>query len=1688
MPDPLALFGPATRTWFRQSFAEPTAVQARGWASIAAGQHTLMLAPTGSGKTLAAFLWCLDRLARHPPDCADSPDGREGRDGRDGREGRDRPGAGDEPGGTRVVYVSPIKALAYDIERNLRAPLAGLQRLGAGGEVTVDVRTGDTPQKERERQRRHPGQILITTPESLYLLLAGRSRERLRGVETIIVDEIHALAPTKRGVHLGLTLERLCHLVTSAGNPEPQRIGLSATQRPLIEVARYLGGDRPVEIVDASARPAMDLAIVVPAQEMDHPGTAGRDGGGMWPLIYPRLLELILAHRTTIIFVNSRRLAERVSQQLTELAVTTGLALQGSDGGELVRAHHGSVARHQRLEIEEALKAGRLRAIAATSSLELGIDMGTVDLVIQVESPGSVSRGLQRIGRAGHHVGGVSIGRIIPKFRGDLLEATVVAQKMLEGEVEPIRVPDSALDVLAQQIVAMVAVDAWKVDDLERLVHRTASYRELSRGALTGVLDMLAGRYPSDEFAELRPRLTWDRQTDVLVGRKGARLLSVVSGGTIPDRGTYAVHLGSGARIGELDEEMVAESRKGETFLLGATTWRIEDITRDRVIVSPAPGEPGKMPFWRGEGPGRPIELGRALGAFCRELDDRLGRDPAGAHAWLTGALRLDRFAADNLIAYLGDQRAAAGGVPTDHAITIERFRDELGDVRVCILSPFGSRVHAPWSLVIARQLEAELGYPIHPLYTDDGIALRFADGDLLPTDDQLIPDPDDVENVLVEELARSSVFASHFRENAARALLLPRRRPGQRTPLWAQRLRAQQLMGVALRFPAFPITLETYREVLRDVFDLPALIDVLRQIRSRAIRIEPAATEMASPFARSLVFDYVAAFLYEGDAPLAERKAQALTLDRNLLRELIGGGELRELLDLDVLDEVEAELQQLAEDRKARSPDEIHDLLRRIGDLSLDEIAARTVAGVELVKPASGAATGLASTPASVSAAATGLASAAASVRAAGNGLASGAATGLASTPAIQLASTPASVNASGNDAVATGLASAQASMSALENGLASVPATGLASVPGSAPGSVIEALLASRRIAQVRIAGAARFIATEDAARYRDGLGVQLPPGLPAALLEPVAQPLETLVARWARTHAPFTAAAPAARWGLPPAQIEPVLGLLEARNQLVRGELRPGGTHKDSCDPEVLRQLRRRTLAKLRAQVAPVGAATFAAFLPRWHGLDQPRRGLGALRDAIGRLEGVALPVSELEARILPARILDYHPRMLDELGAAGELVWVGAGALGTKDGRVILLRRDRALALAPEPQPLAHPTPIHEAIIAHLQRGGASFLVAIEQAVASSVVRPEPRSGAVPELPSSRAAGATHAPIVAALWDLVWAGIVTNDTFAPLRSLGQPAGRRVHAHATFGGRWSLVTSLGPAVTATMRAHAQATALLERWGIAGRATARADDLPGGFAAVGDVLRAMEDAGTIRRGYFVESLEGAQFAWPGAIDRLRAAPRGDAQRVDVLPAVDPACAWGSALPWPTLRDPNARPARRVGATAILVDGELAVWLEPKARRIVTGELPTESIELALAVGLPRVAARARRRELTIELIDGVPAGESPLARVLLANAARADYRGLVVRAQPSVIPGPSIAAATLGTATTTLVAPPPTSLAIPSSKLLNTKGNLHVEAQAPAEIELDGLDFEADPEDLEAEPDADGDFDADA
>lgn len=1499
--DPLAPFSQITRDWFTESFAGPTKVQALGWDRIARGEHTLMLAPTGSGKTLAAFLACLDRLTSRPP----------------------------EKSGTRVLYVSPIKALAYDVERNLTSPLLGLSRVAAARGLAlhvpgIDVRTGDTSPADRRKQLREPGEILITTPESLYLLLGSAARTNLASVETVIVDEIHAVAPTKRGVHLALSLERLSALCTAAGNAEPQRIGLSATQRPLDEIARYLGGDRPVAIVDAGELPKLDLEILVPVPDMSAPPPASAaatglsdtlgDSRGMWPAIYPRLLELVMAHRSTILFVNSRRLAERLATQLTELA-----RLEGScpPDVELVRAHHGSVARLQRLGIEEDLKAGRLRAITATSSLELGIDMGAVDLVVQIESPGAVARGLQRIGRAGHQVGAVSRGRIVPKFRGDLLEAAVCARGMLDGKVEAIRLPENCLDVLAQQIVAMCATQPWKVADLERVVSRAASYRNLGRASLTAVLDMLAGRYPSDELAELRPRLTWDRTSDVLTARPGARLLSVVNAGTIPDRGLYPVHLGEGGpRVGELDEEMVHESRRGETFLLGATTWRVEDITRDRVIVSPAPGEPGKMPFWRGDGPARPVELGRMVGAFTRHVDELLARhEPEVAAAMLRKTHMLDGYAAQNLIAYIQSQREATTAVPTDRTIVVERFRDELGDWRVCILSPLGGRVHAPWAHVLSRRLEDKLGYPVHPLYTDDGIALRFADGDELPELEELFPAADEIEELVVSELARSARFAGVFRENAARALLLPRRRPGQRTPLWIQRQKSQQLMGVALRFPSFPIVLESYRECLRDIFDMPALRELLAAVERREIAVEGVTLDRASPFASSLVFDYVASFLYEGDAPVAERKAQALTLDRSLLRELLGEGELRELLDPVALEEVEDELAGRSEQRRARSGEQLADLLRRVGDLTTAELEERS--SDELRGGADGAGGGVA---------------------------------------------------------------------------------------------AALAQLAATRQVAAVRIGGQERWIAVEDAARYRDGLGTVLPPGLPAALLGATEGALTSLFARYARVHGPFLLEDVAVRWALPRGAVAALADAAVATGALVRGALRPGGTQLELCDAEVLRRIRRRTLARLRSQVAPVEATAMGRFLPAWHGIGGGRRGMTALREALGQLEGQALSFTELETKILPARVLDFSPRMLDELGAMGELVWVGRGASGLTDGKVALVRRQRGPLLITPGELPPGAGELHQKLVEHLTMVGASFLVGLEMAA--------------PE--------ATRAQIRDALWDLVWAGVITNDTFAPLRSLrsaggkggkrgaaeperaqpssrperpGRGRGRGGYAtpHASFGGRWSLVSHLvltPRPPSGTERWHALAVSLLDRWGVVSREAALAEAVPGGFAALVPVLDGMEEAGTVRRGYFVEGLSGRQYAWAGAIDRLRAETAG--RTVTVLSAGDPANPFGAILPWPQAKG-GVRLGRRPGSQLVMVDGAPVLHVEPRGGKVATFAAASDAdLELAIVQGLKQVSGVARRA-LVIESIDGEPAITSPWAKTFDYAGYRRDYRGFV-------------------------------------------------------------------------------------
>ena len=927
--DPLATFTPQVRDWFTRSFESPTAAQAQAWPAIASGENVLVSAPTGSGKTLAAFLWGLDRLVA-------------------------------EPGHGRLVYVSPLKALSYDIEKNLRAPLRGI-----GGEISVAIRTGDTPQKERQAMLRTPPDVLITTPESLYLMLTSKAREFLAEADSVIVDEIHAVARTKRGAHLALTLERLEQV---AGKPL-QRIGLSATQRPLEEVGRFLvGGGRECRIVDAGVRKPLDLRIQVPVESMSEPGAhdvtdaavggQGTAAGGgdligtglgdapatqrsIWPAIYPELLELIRAHRSTIVFVNSRRGAERLAVRLNELAAED----DGDGTSYIARAHHGSLAREERLIVEDLLKSGELPCLVATSSLELGIDMGAVDLVIQVESPKSVTAGLQRIGRAGHGVGEVSRGRIFPKFRADLVECAVVAKRMRDGDIEPTVVPRNPLDVLAQQIVAATATgDEWKVPELHDMVRRAYPFGELTRELLDSVLDMLDGRYPSEEFSELRPRIVWDRVDDTIRARKGALQLAVTNAGTIPDRGLYGVHLPDGRRVGELDEEMVYEARPGQTFLLGASTWRIEEITRDRVIVTPAPGAPGAVPFWKGDGIGRPKELGEAIGAFVREAVDR---EPAE----LAGEYDLDERAARNLSAFLREQRDATRVVPSDRTIVIERFRDEIGDWRLCVLSPYGGRVHAAWALALSARVRDEFGLESDAIWSDDGIIVHLPDADEAPAADLVLVQPDELEELVVRELSGSALFGARFRENAARALLLPRARPGKRTPLWQQRLKAQSLLEVAKRYGQFPIVLETYRECLRDVFDLPGLEALLRGLHTRELSLVEVETQRASPFASSLLFDYVATYMYEGDTPNAERRAAALSLDRDLLRELLGQEELRDLIDPAALDEVEADLQRTSERTQAANADGLHDVLRAVGDLTADEAQARCLPAVSALR-----------------------------------------------------------------------------------------------------------------------------------------------------------------------------------------------------------------------------------------------------------------------------------------------------------------------------------------------------------------------------------------------------------------------------------------------------------------------------------------------------------------------------------------------------------------------------------------------------------------------------------------------------------------------------------------------------------------------------------------------------------------
>jgi ATP-dependent Lhr-like helicase len=1489
----LERFSPAVRAWFTTTFPEPTAAQQQGWPAIAEGQHTLICAPTGSGKTLAAFLWGLDRLGNAPQS--------------------------DRSRCTRIVYISPLRALAFDVEKNLRAPLAGIrlaaERLGVPfDEPSVGLRTGDTSASERQRLIRRPPDLLITTPESLYLMLTSSARETLRGVEAVIVDEIHALAPTKRGAHLSLSLERLEQLTARPF----QRIGLSATQRPLEEVARFLSGyaepasPRPVAIVDAGIRKPLEIEVIVPVEDMGDLGQRAtgpldellRSGPAaaaltpsrtsIWPSIYPRLLELVLANRSTIIFCNARRLAERLAARLNELAAQEGI--EAGESGELVRAHHGSLAREQRIVIEDQLKRGTLRGLVATSSLELGIDMGAVDLVVQVESPGAVSRGLQRIGRAGHSVGEPSRGKVFPKHRGDLLEAAVVTRRMQDGLIESTRYLRNPLDVLAQQVVAAVAMEDWSVAELAALVRRAAGFADVSDDVLHNVLDLLAGRYPSEEFSELRPRLVWDRVGDRVRARDGSRRLAVTSGGTIPDRGLFGVFLPDGTRVGELDEEMVYESRPGETFLLGASTWRIEDISFERVTVSPAPGEPGKMPFWRGDRPGRPLELGRALGAFVREVRE-LAADRAVPH--LVEHYGLDPLAASNVVLYLQEQVEATGVVPDDRTVVVERFRDEIGDWRVCLLSPFGTPVHAPWAMAIERRLLDRLDLPVETMWSDDGIVIRLPEAaDQLPIE-ELIVDPDEIEELVVSTLPSTSLFSSRFRECAARALLLPRRRPDSRTPLWQQRQRAADLLAVAAKYPSFPILLEASRECLQDVFDVPALKDVLGQLRSRAIRVASVDTPRASPFSQSLLFNWIATYMYEGDAPLAERRAAALALDRDLLRDLLGAEELRELLDPGVLADVELELQCLTDGRRARSVDELHDVLRRVGDLSLDE----------------------------------------------------------------------ADVRCAGEEAQAW-----------------------------------LAQLVTERRAASIRIAGVERFIAGEDAARYRDAFGCALPLGLPAAFTEPVARPLEDVVGRFARTHGPFHVDDVARRFGAPLERVQGALRALEDADRVVIGEFRPDGVTREWCDVEVLRQLRRRSLAALRREVEPVEPAALARFLPVWHGIGSGRRGLDALVEALGVLQGGALVASTLESDVLPARVAGYRAADLDELCTSGDVVWVGAGALGANDGRVRLCFRDEVHLLvgAGEEGDDRPDGPLHAALRTHLAARGACFWADIRAA----------------------ATDASDGELLSGLWDLVWAGEVTNDSLAPLRAYVRGAGARRPSRGAAGrsrgarprpgrlsqlgppagaGRWSLVAALlQPAPSPTELAHARASQLLERHGVLTREAALAEGVSGGFAAVYGVLKILEERGQARRGYFVSGLGAAQFALPGAVDRLRDVREApiDREAPLVLSATDPAQPYGAALAWP---DTAGRPARSAGALVVLAEGTPLVWFDARSRHLVTFAGAVEDSRWAEALAM--LVKDGRLRTAEVRKVDGGPLAPGPIDTALAAAGFADGYRGRILR-----------------------------------------------------------------------------------
>ncbi|PVB58566.1 ATP-dependent helicase [Mycobacteroides abscessus] len=1512
-PGPLARFSAPTREWFTESFPTPTRAQSGAWQSIANGDNTLVIAPTGSGKTLAAFLWAIDTLVQE----------KEAEAAAESRRLR----------GSRVLYVSPLKALAVDVERNLRAPLAGIARTAARmglpePAITIGVRSGDTPAQRRRTLISSPPDILITTPESLYLMLTSAARETLDTVRTVIVDEVHAVAGTKRGAHLALSLERLDERLSQPA----QRIGLSATVKPAAEVARFLSGRAPATVVAPASPKTFDLSVVVPVSDMSAPESfpepeASPDstrGGAtsLWPHVEQRIVDLIEAHRSSIVFANSRRLAERLTARFNEIhAERLGLDLtpmpnpdvpggppahimgSGQTYGAaplLARAHHGSVSKEQRADIEDDLKTGRLKCVVATSSLELGIDMGAVDLVVQVEAPPSVASGLQRIGRAGHQVGEVSRGVLFPKHRTDLLGCAVTVRRMLDGDIETLQVPANPLDILAQHTVAACALESMDVEKWFDVVRRSAPFTSLPRSAFDAVLDLLSGKYPSTDFAELRPRVVYDRDEGTLTGRPGAQRLAVTSGGAIPDRGLFTVYMYAGAegekpsRVGELDEEMVYESRPGDVISLGATSWRITEITHERVVVVPAFGQPGRLPFWRGDSVGRPAELGIALGQLTGELAS--ARDAEFDKR--CAAMGFDDFATGNLRTLLTDQLRSTGAVPTDTTLIVERFRDELGDWRIVLHCPYGLRVNGPLALAISDRLQQRYGVSESPTATDDGIVVRLPDTDDSPPGaDLFVFDAAEIESIVTREVGGSALFAARFRECAARALLLPRRTPGRRSPLWQQRQRAAQLLDVARKHSDFPMVLEALRECLQDVYDIGTLVRLMSGIEQRRIRIVEVQTDTPSPFAAAQLFSYIGGFMYDEDRPLAERRAAALSLDTNLLAELMGRVELRELLDPAVIDATERQLQHLAEERKARDAEALADLFRLLGPLTAEEIAQRCAG-------------------------------------------------------------------------------------------------------PGAA---WLDELVSARRVVGTSYGQRSWWAAVEDVARLRDALGVPVPPGVPAAFTDAATDPLAELLSRYARTHGPFTTGEAAQRFGLGVRVAADTLSAMAARGQLVRGEFTSDATDSEQwCDAEVLRILRRRSLAALRAQVEPVSTSAFARFLPDWQYLDSNLRGIDGVATVIEQLAGVPIPASAWEPLILARRIRDYSPQMLDELLASGEAVWSGQGSISAQDGWIAL----HPSGVAPATLAAAETVILddaHRAILDCLTAGGGYFF----RQFGSDATR-------------------------AALWDLVWAGQVTGDTFVPVRALlgtsttSRTAHRnrrapRLRAYTPIttaapvdpavAGRWSMLPER--LTGGTERSHIQAELLLGRYGVVTKGSVVAESVAGGFAWLYKVLSTFEDNGRCRRGYFVESLGGAQFASPATVDRLREYLDAvdDARkpyRATVLAATDPANPYGAALVWPRATSESGhRPGRKAGALAVLVDGDLALYIERGGKSLLSFVIDPTVLHAA-ALGTMELVRDGGLDGLVIERIDGrsvFDIGDSAVVAALMEAGFARTPRGLRIR-----------------------------------------------------------------------------------